>query len=381
MTPIYITCLHLNYGGVERMIVSLANAFANLGYSVHILCTYRLGKPAYNLDSSVKVVYLTDCVPNREAFQEAVRRKKVLSIFKQGIHAIRTLYQKRRTLIKVFKKITEGTIISTRHEHSVLLSRFGNRGVLKIAQLHHDHGFQNKLVKDFQTKYKSIDYLVLLTEQTCKELQQILQEHNTHTKCVTIPNFIFPPEVEIPAQKKKQVIAAGRLHPDKNFSCLLRIWETVIHANGGTGWRLVIAGEGLLEQDLKNEAEHLGIAQSVDFTGPLPYDQLMQRMAESYCYVLTSKQESFGLVLAESMSCGTPPIAFDVRVGPRAIISDGVDGYLIPPQQEKLFAEKLLFLLNHPQICASLGQAAIQNVERFYPESILRLWAKILPNA
>lgn len=65
---IYITCLHLNHGGVEMAITLLANALVKYNYEVEILCTYNFGSPVYPLNKEVKVRYLTDVLPNRESF-------------------------------------------------------------------------------------------------------------------------------------------------------------------------------------------------------------------------------------------------------------------------------------------------------------------------
>ena len=80
-------------------------------------------------------------------------------------------------LVEQFRKIQEGVIISTRNEDSVLLSRYGNEGVLKIAQLHHDHCFDKKLLRDFARNYENIDYFTLLTPQLQQEVAEIMNTH------------------------------------------------------------------------------------------------------------------------------------------------------------------------------------------------------------
>ena len=152
------------HGGVEMSISLIANALTKRGYEVEILSIYNLGKPVYELDSRVKITYLTDLKPNKEEFKEAVKSKKIIKAFKEGIYALKVLRQKKTSMIKMLKSIEEGTVLSTRNEHTVLLSKYAKDNIKKVAQLHHDHEFKEELIKDFQNNYKNIDIFVLLTQ-------------------------------------------------------------------------------------------------------------------------------------------------------------------------------------------------------------------------
>ncbi|MDO5784596.1 MAG: polysaccharide pyruvyl transferase CsaB [Eubacteriales bacterium] len=373
---VYLTSLHLKHGGVEMVIATLANALVKQGFDVEVLCTYRLGEPAYPMDERVQITYLTEDSPNRQEFAEALREKNPARLFREGARAAATLWRKMSTMKRAIRNISDGIVISTRHEHSVLLSRYGAPGVIKIAQLHSDHNFDKKLVHDFQKKYQNIDYFVLLTEQTTSEVKGFMQGHNDRTKCITIPNFIEPPDIQLPVRKEKQVIAAGRLHPDKDFPTLLRIWKRV--CGEYPDWMLKIAGEGNLEQELKQYARELGIEEHVCFTGVLEHNALLREMAKSACFALTSVSESFGLVLVEAMSCGTPPVSFDIRVGPATIIEDTVSGFLVPNRDEALFAEKLKQLMADTTLQEQMGRNATVRAERFYRDNVLRQWLELL---
>ena len=169
---IYITCLHLNHGGVEMAITLLANALVKCNYEVEILCTYNFGSPVYPLNKEVKVRYLTDVLPNRESFYAALHSKNPFRICSEGFHALKTLYLKKHCLAKAISNIHNGTIISTRNEDTVILSKYGNANVKKIAQLHHDHKFDKHLIKDFQKKYSNIDYFGFGTSPNNKQLAE-----------------------------------------------------------------------------------------------------------------------------------------------------------------------------------------------------------------
>ena len=178
------------------------------------------------------------------------------------------------------------------------------------------------------------------------------------------------------SERKKQVISVGRLHYDKNFESLLRIWALL--ATKHPDWRLKIIGEGELEVSLQAMAVDLGIKDSVIFTGALPHEKVMEELSMSSCYAMTSHYESFGIALAEAMSCGTPPVAFNVRVGPEYIISDGIDGFLIPQKDETAFAEKLELLLENDEKFRFMSDNSFKKAEQFSKTAVISKWLEIL---
>lgn len=370
-----ITALHLKHGGIEMAITSLSNALVRRGYEVEILCTYNMGKPAYPLDSRVQIKYLTDVRPNREEFKQALRSKNLPGIIREGVYAVRVLGLKKQVLKKQFKNIREGVIISTRNEDTVLLSRYGREGVRKIAQLHHDHNFDQKLLRDFKKNYKNIDAFTLLTPQLQQEVSEIMK-NNRRTRCVTMPNFL--PVMEESTENitlENQVVAVGRLHPEKGFLRLIQLWKPIYEQ---TGTVLKIIGGGNEREALQKEISLQGLENAVILTGAMDHDAVLAEMRKSVFYAMTSLNEGFGFVIIEAMAQGTPVIAFDVRVGPRAIITQDVDGFLIPDGDEKAFAEKAVALINNPEKRAEMSCAALIRAKDFTEEAVMQEWERLL---
>ncbi len=376
MKHIYITALHLHHGGVEKVISSLSNMFIEMGHNVTILCTYKLGDPVYPIDDRVKIRYLTDLKPNREEFKAAISSKNPIRIIKNGIYAIKVLYQKKQSLIKEFKLIQDGVIISTRNEHSVLLSKYGNAHVKKIAQLHHDHRFDEKLIHDFQHGYTNIDDFLLLTPRLKNEVEEYMRSTNQHTKCHCVPNFLDKDTYQRKLPKTNQIVTVGRLHPDKGYDRLLNVWSEFVKLN--PNYILKIIGEGESRKDFEKLANELNIQNSVVFTGFLAHNNTLDEMSQSLVYVMTSISEGFPMVLLESMSQGTPAIAFDVRVGPEAIISDGVDGYLVADNDITQFAYKLDELLENPELLKSMSLNALNKADVYSQDKVSELWKDLL---
>lgn len=375
---IFFTCLHLNHGGVEMAISLLSNALCKQGYDVEILCTYNFGKPAYHIDSKVKVTYLTEVLPNREEFYNAVKSKNPFAIIKEGVRSLQVLYQKKHCLKRAIKQIKEGIVISTRHEDTLLLSKYGSSNLLKIAQLHHDHRFSKKLFNDFKYNYKNIDYFVLLTDSLRDELSEVMKPYNTKTKCVTIPNFLpFESNNEI-TNKQKQVVAVGRLHTDKAFHRLINAWAMVYKKH--PDWTLKIIGDGPLKDDLLTQVACLGLKEVISFTGPLNHDEVMNEMKLSSIYAMTSITEAFPFVLLEAMYNYLPIVAYDVRVGPPALVKHGETGYLVPDDDATAFSKALCQLIENPELITTFQKNAHEFVQNFSEDSVVKLWLTILSN-
>ncbi|MDU4888893.1 MAG: glycosyltransferase [Clostridium sp.] len=373
---VYITALHMMHGGVEMSISLIANALVRKGYDVEILSTYNLGTPAYELNPEVKITYLTDLKPNRDEFKSAIKSKNVINIIKEGIYAARVLRAKKTSLIKAIKNISEGTILSTRNEHSVILSQYGNCNVKKIAQLHHDHKFDEKLIKDFQNNYSNIDYFALLTELLTEEVMEMMKDHNSKTKCICIPNFLENEPIDKSISKEKQVIAVGRLHSVKGFDRLIDIWDLVVKEC--PEWKLKIVGGGDEEVALKEKINKLSLEKNVILTGAMNHEETMKEMCKSSIFAMTSHSEGFPFVLIESLMCKTPVVAFDVRVGPRAIIEDGKEGYLIADNELKEFSNQLIELMKNERLRKELSDAAEEKSKEFIEEKIIEKWLEIL---
>lgn len=374
---VYITALHMQHGGIEMAISLLSNALAKRGYIVTILSVYNLGEVAYRLEPNVEVQYLTKVAPNRTEFLQAKREHNVYKLFKEGLYSLKVLYLKNKNMRQAISSIEDGIIISTRNEHSVLLSKYGKKGVCKIAQLHHDHEFKRVYVRDFQKNYKHIDRFVLLTQGLKDEVEEMMRRHNTQTKCVVIPNFLEEviSDVEID-RKEKTVLFVGRLHPVKGLERLLDIWKII--SGKYPDWKLKIIGGGELDKALKFKVKQLGLSRSVDITGAMEHDKVLSEMKKASIYAMTSYSEAFPFVLIEAMSKGLPVVAFDVRVGPRAIIEHNIDGFLVKDGDVSQFAEYINTLIDNHDLRIDMCKRALDKAQIFSEDNVMKIWESML---
>ena len=322
----------------------------------------------------MKIKYLTDVRPNKEELKNAFHQKKIFTLIKEGCYSAHVLYLKKKTMIQAIRRIKEGCIISTRNEHSVILSKYGNENVKKIAQLHHDHRFDKKLIKDFKNNYGRIDYFVLLTELLCKEVKKMMAG-NHHTKCVVIPNFLDLTICQDKTESKPQVIAVGRLHDVKRFHLLVDMWKDKELRNMA---HLMIVGDGDEKEHLEEQIKNNHLENYVTLTGSLDHDEVMKKMQESQIYAMTSETEAFPFVLIEAMSNGLPVISYDVRVGPAAIVKDGKTGYLIKDNDRREFINKLKKLLSEEDTRKQMSEEAVRQCIQYKEDAVMEKWMDII---
>ena len=375
MNTIHIIALHLAFGGVERAIINMANLFA-ARYNVEIISVYNMpNSPAYPLDARVKVRYLLDDVPNRVEWKAAAKGLHPVRFVKESARSVKILMGKRREVRRAIEGIDSGIVITTRHEDNLALSKYGRPGVLKIAQLHHDHNFEARYVSAFKHSYGNIDYFTLLTPGLAGEVGEMMR--GTRIKVVYIPNFLdrYSEEPDF-AAREKTVFAAGRLNFVKRFDKLIRIFAAVHEKM--PDWKLRIAGEGEERPALERLIKELGAQDYVTLCGAMDAAGVEHEMCTAGIYAMTSASEGFSFVVLEAQSCYLPPVAFYVRVGPPFLISDGTDGFLVPDNDDAAYARRLEQLMCDDELRRAMGKAARTRSLDFSGEKIAQLWYEIL---
>jgi len=364
-------------GGVEKAVISTANLLAQR-CEVNLFSVYNMpGSPAFSLDERVKLHYLLQEIPNREEWKAAIRDRNPLQFIKESVKSVRILAGKKRAVRTVIESIREGVIICTRHEDNLQLSRYGSKDVLKIAQIHHDHCFDKKLVKGFKQGYGGIDVLAMLTPGLADEVKEMMLGCNDHTQVIYMPNFLeHYPEKAVPAGREKVVIAAGRLNEVKRFDLLIRQFAAVHHK--APDWKLRILGEGEDREALERLIAELGAADYISLPGRKNGEEVEQEMLKAAFFAMSSRSEGFPFVLLEAQSCALPILAYDVRVGPGFMVHDGVDGYLVPEGDEEGYERRMLELMESEELRRRMGEKALSCAAEFSREKIAEMWYSVI---
>lgn len=329
----------LKGGGAERVMVTLANGFAQRGYVTDLVLATATGP------------YLTDVAENVRILDLHARRVShalmpLMRYLKQERPVAMLSAMNHANVIAVLARSWSG--VSTRlvvSEHSTI--SIGAQRARKIIE--------RVVYALVPWAYKKASAIVAVSQNAARDLEKFarlsvnsvntiynpfdvafIQQHAT--EAVSHPWFLCDKEQPI-------IIAIGRLTEAKDYSTLLHAFAQVrlrIHA------RLLILGEGEQRNDLEALAQSLGLgADELSMPGfvknPFAY------LAHADLFVLSSRWEGLPSVLIEAMACGTPVVSTDCPSGPREILEGGRWGSLVPVGDIDALAHAIKTVLSTPR--------------------------------
>ncbi len=350
MKKIAILGLHLNYGGVEEAIINQANALAQ-DFDVELAITYKITEPVFPLNPRVKVVYLTNCLPNRDEFMTNLKKFHLIKTFKAGLKSLHILKEKRVTMRNYIANSSANILISTRLEITKLLNKYAKN---KIT-IHEEHTYPSNIsayLKKLKKACTHISYIIAVS----KELTNIISNNIPNSKSIYLPNFLnYWPHKTSPLTSKN-IISIGRLSPEKGFLELITIFKKINEQDNS--FELHIIGDGKEYSKIKEKIALEHLENKITLHGFQNKAHINKCLENSTLYLMSSYEESFGLVLIEAASFGVPSIAYSRARGATEIIQNNKSGYLIPDSNQELYVKKTLELLHNPEKLQQFGKQA-----------------------
>ncbi|MFJ9035217.1 glycosyltransferase family 4 protein [Streptomyces sp. NPDC102406] len=356
-------------GGTVRTTLNLAAALVEHGgHEVEIVSMSRhREKPRFAVDPRISLVPLVDTRAGSADTLDAAYREPARDFpaaekrYKQY-----TLLHDQRVRAYLEDRCTADVVVGTRPGINVYLALWGPRRALKIGQEHLRHDAHGKKLRDRLARhYRRLDALVTMTEADAAVYRSRMSLPGV--RVLSVPNIVPPVTGPLCDGTSKIVAAAGRLAPGKRFDLLLEAFAEV--AAEAPDWELRIYGGGAQEPRLRALVADLGLTGRVRLMGTV--SPIEPEFARAALVVSASDAESFGMTLVEAMRCGTPVISTDAPLGPAEIITDGVDGRLVPVGDARALAEAMLELIGDPAGRARMGAAALASAHRYDPEPIV----------
>ncbi|MDG2943261.1 glycosyltransferase [Bisgaard Taxon 10/6] len=211
----------------------------------------------------------------------------------------------------------------------------------------HSSVFGRGLVKDWEWPYlKRAEAAASKLLAVSKSLADLLKQKLNGKEWTVFPNLLDDLFVESSmnlSARKYQLCAVAFLHAKKGFDVLIKAFANVVEEYPQL--KLVIGGEGPERTKLEMLIKTLGLENNVTLLGALSRGEVCQLMKESLCFVLSSYIETFGVVVIEALSQGTPVVS-TLCGGPESILTEG-DGLFVKAGDEKELAKGILeFLAN-----------------------------------
>ena len=233
----------------------------------------------------------------------------------------------------------------------------GSKNTKKIRQL-------ALLLGDYYINLTKQDMLVFMKNFKIKS--QITYMYNPVEKEL---NYTYKTDSKI-------IITAGNFFEMKGYDACVRIGLKVFSKH--PDWKWVFCGDGPCMEDIKKMIENSGMKSNFVLKGRTK--NLDYEMSQSSIYVSCSKSEGFGLVLIEAQNNGLPIVSFDVPFGPKEIVVDGINGYLIENLNEDEMCKKILYLIENLSIRNKFSEKSHINFGKFDIELIIKKWIDIIEN-
>lgn len=176
-----------------------------------------------------------------------------------------------------------------------------------------------------------------------------------------------------PADSVHTVLAVGRYNSQKAFDRLIDAWARI---EDRQGWRLLMIGDGEMRDELQRQIESLGLTDSV-LLGHAEAD-VRTVYANADIYAMTSLYEGLPMVLIEAQTAGLPIVSMACKCGPKDVVSEGEDGFLVPEGDIGVMASRLQLLMNDAELRRRMSEAAYRNSGRFAQEQIMKQWKTLL---
>ncbi|WP_442590772.1 glycosyltransferase family 4 protein [Pedobacter sp. AW31-3R] len=364
MRIVYCIVSTFNSGGMERVLANKANYLAKHGNELFIVTTDQKGrKPFFKLNDHI-VQY--DLGINYTGNKGLVR--KILSYpGKQRKH--------RQKLSALLQQLKADVVISMFDLEVPFLYKIKD-GSKKVVEIHFSrykrlqYGNTGLLgwVDRFRSKQdwfiaQRYDRFVVLTQEdklywgNLKNIQ-------------VIPNAnSFKPVVNADL-KAKRVIAVGRYDYQKGFDELIRSWKQVhkVHPD----WSLAIFGQGPLKTELQALIVDLQLEEAVQLCAPV--NAIEKEYLASSILAMTSRYEGLPMALLEGQACGLPLVAYACKCGPRDIIKEGSNGFLLAEGDEEGLADKLIDLMDDAALREKMGKASLALSGDYAEDLIMKQW-------
>lgn len=202
------------------------------------------------------------------------------------------------------------------------------------------------------------DYTILSSKGLkCQHIVNPIKYHNFHH-----------------SDRTNIALAVGRLEYQKGFSDLIDIWAKFVKEQ--KHWHLYIAGDGSLKQEIENKINSYDIHDNVTLLGKIT--NMESYYQNSDFLLMTSYYEGLPLVLLEAKSWSLPVIAFDCPTGPKEIIQDQVDGFLIKNRNQKEFIKKIKVLAHDDELLKNMSYATKLTHLNFDEKNVAAKWINLL---
>lgn len=255
------------------------------------------------------------------------------------------------------------------------------KSIKKISVIHSSHLLEpfndfNKVAPYYTRLFdwaNKLDNIILLTEEQKNDIQKVT---DITDKIKVIPHAYNQPEIVTHEVKRSpfKVVVVARYAEEKRIDEIIKAFKKVVEIIPEA--TLEVYGTGPLEKELTKLIKKEKLTKSVKLKGytTTPHTKYQ----EAACSVIISIREGFGMVITESLSAGTPVIAYDFKYGPRDIIKDNENGLIVENGNIEALSEAIIKILSNPELQNEMSKKAFEVKKDFSEERYRKSWLKLL---
>ena len=366
-------CLALNSpigGGAERFMIHLLNNLSRERFDIHLLLLNKEGEYFHQIKKDIAIMDL-----NIRSF-ELNKPISPVWIWKLG-----------RALQEIQPAVTFSTMGSTNLMCILAKSwlRLKAKVVIREAGILSHHLEEDPLAAVKKMIYKmclpGADWIVFPTQAMAIDLEFYL-DCRLKTKRI-IPNFLDTQYLDQKLQEplaadpfnlptdRKIIVSMGRLEKIKGFDIGIEAFLEIQRKIPAYYW---ILGQGGEENNLKELAKQLGIAENIFFLGFQENPYRFLKRAD--VFLLPSRSEGFPNALLEAMYCRLPSVAARYSVSANELLGIS-EGILVPNQNPPAMAEALVKILTDPALADSMRENARRKASQFAKEHVVRQYEQL----
>ena len=347
----------LMFGGVARNTINLANHMAKEGHDISILLFGRRRDLETEIDKTVKVRtmgrdYRFSFFPF--LFYLLLERPDLVISAKDEVNVFVTLVH-RLSFIPGRCVITIRTTLSQQMKYSPT-----KRSNLTMLLAKRVYRWADTVVAVSRGTARDAERFLNLPDNSIRTIYNPAAKPSAFHEDFPLPGHPFFQPQPVTGKRAPVVLACGRYHLQKNFEGLIRSFAQVVREHDA---RLIILGEGGLQNDLQDLIDKLHLQEFVSLRSPVLQPEAYMNHAE--VFVLNSLWEGFSNVLVEALSVGSAIVSVDCPHGPSEVLEGGKYGKLVP--------------INDPEAMSQAIIDALKNKRQVKPEELLSRAADFTP--
>lgn len=366
MKIIYCIAGTCHSGGMERVLANKANYLVEKGHEIVIITTDQHGRvPFFSLNNKIRCFDLG--INYEDNNGKSFLNKLIHYPFKQYLHKkrLKSVLLRERADITVCMFNNDASFITDINDGSAKLLeihfskfkrlQYNRKGIWRLADLWRSMR-DERVVRKF-------DKFIVLTEEDKKLWGEI-------KNIEVIPNAITVIPKETSTLENQRVLAVGRFTFQKGFDRLVEAWRII--SNQFPDWKLDIVGDGEEYDKLVALIKQYRLDNSVSLIQA--QKDLSSKYLGASIYAMTSHYEGLPMVLLEAQSYGLPIVSFDCKCGPKDIIEDGENGFLVDDGNVLEFAKRIGELMENASLRKKMGNKAYKSSIRFNEDIIMNQW-------